>query len=221
MMISLIASIIAFVVVGGISYLLVSLMLRRHGSHAGASRLPKLAELLVSLLALVACFITGGIVDNFTNPASPEKQVCAGKAFPSAAAYEGASIHPMMLATEHGEIHFEWQSDPSEWVGLIPSGWLAGNPEEMQLVACVEEQLVTIEVCEYTGGSDITRYRIEAAVRLIEARTGSLIAEQTFQGSQPRSCRYTEDRDLKAIYGDPVSLTEVQAWLEEYVQGSE
>jgi len=68
-----------------------------------------------------------------------------------------------------------------------------------QLVACVEEEeAVTVELCQYflTGsgapGRPTRRLRFERRVRVVAARTGAVLSDQTHQGSFPGSCPFTK-----------------------------
>jgi uncharacterized protein YjbI with pentapeptide repeats len=68
-----------------------------------------------------------------------------------------------------------------------------------QLVACVDqEEAITVEVCQYfvTGsgapGPPTRRLRYERRVRVVEARTGTVLSDRTHQGSYPGSCPFTK-----------------------------
>jgi len=136
--------------------------------------------------------------------------VCAGQGASRAAAYEGGGVHPIVLLASNGESH-TWSND-------LPGEWIPGSAEEAQLVACVEEEVESsIEVCQYNG-PDITRYRYEVRVRLVEARTGVQVASTRLQGSEPRECQSTEDYDLTRLAGDHVSFSAAADWLRAHVE---
>ena len=137
--------------------------------------------------------------------------VCSGQGASQAAEYMGSDIHPIVLLAASGESH-GWSND-------LPAGWNPGSVEETQLVACVEaEEEAPIEVCQYDG-PDITRYRYEAAVRVVEARTGAVVAATVLMGIEPRQCRSTEDYDLTRLAGDPVPFSAAADWLHRYAEG--
>lgn len=178
----------------------------------GVSLLAKPARAFVFLLALAACVITARLVYRFVSAGSI-RQVCAGQASPVAAPYEGSSIHPMV---------FVMYGEPHKWDSWIPVEWLADNPNDTQLVGCLDQQWVAIETCRYVGGPNITRYRGDLTVRLVQARTGTLVAAHTFQGPDPRECAPRAPVDLTSIYGDvDASFSEVKAWLLQHVQASD
>jgi HEAT repeat protein len=74
----------------------------------------------------------------------------------------------------------------------------------------------SIEVCLYNGPS-ITRYRGSATVRVLSAVDGQLVAEQTFEGTDPRVCEPTENYNLTELYGDAPDLSQAIPWLESLI----
>lgn len=136
--------------------------------------------------------------------------VCAGQGVPQAAAYTGGGVHPMVALSSDGE--------PHDWTNDVPEVWTPASLDAAQLVACVRpEQERSIEVCHYNG-PDITRYRYEVTIRLVEARTGAEVASTVLVGSDPRECRSTEDYDLTRLAGDHISFSEAEDWLRDHVE---
>jgi hypothetical protein len=136
--------------------------------------------------------------------------VCSGRGVPDAAAYAGGGVHPVVVLTSSGEPH-DWSDDLAET-------WYPQSVQAAQLVACVEEeQERSIEVCPYNG-PDITRYRYEVAIRLVEARTGVEVASTVLRGNDPRECRQTEDYDLTRLAGDHISYSAAADWLRAHVE---
>jgi len=138
--------------------------------------------------------------------------VCSRRGVAGAGAYAGEGVHPVVLLSSSGEDH-DWSDD-------LPHGWAAQSVEDAQLVACVDaEQESSIEVCEYIG-PDITRYRYEVSLRLVEAQTGAEVASTVLGGNDPRQCQQTEAYDLTRLAGDPVSFAAARDWMQAYVEGS-
>lgn len=138
------------------------------------------------------------------------KGVCGGETYPAAAAYSGVGLHPLVVSLADGERH-SWNND-------LPEAWFPAIAEQTQLVACVGEPAeVRVELCEYDG-PDITRYRYDTRVWILEAKTGRVVAEQTFHGSEPRACGYSEDYDLTEIHGIEVGYSDVESWLKQYIE---
>ena len=136
--------------------------------------------------------------------------VCSGRGVPDAAAYAGGGVHPVVVLTSSGEPH-DWSDDLAET-------WYPQSVQAAQLVACVEEeQERSIEVCPYNG-PDITRYRYEVSLRLVEARTGVEVASTVLRGNDPRECRQTEDYDLTRLAGDHISYSAAADWLRAHVE---
>lgn len=127
----------------------------------------------------------------------------------SVESYEGSSIHPVVIASESGETH--------SWNGQIPDEWYPASVEEAQLIACIGlDKETEIQVCHYDG-PDITRYRSETTVRLVEASTGQTIATTTLYGTDPRICRPIEAYQATGLKGDPVTFEQLQDWLHSFV----
>lgn len=136
--------------------------------------------------------------------------VCEGEANAASANYEGSGLHPIVIADEDGERH--------PWNDQVPEAWFPASAEETQLVVCVSEpEDVRIELCEFNG-PDISRYRPDTTISIFNSKTGELVVQQTFQGEDPRSCRFSEDYDTTELHGYEVSFEDIESWLRPYVE---
>ncbi len=181
------------------------------------SRLWKLIGWLIVLgLVVLACGFEPNRYPSTTRTPDPMLQlglVCMGAPISAAAPYAGSGLHPAVLEDEHSE----WPSE--SWSDQIPEAWSPARSEEAQLVVCVGEiEDISLEVCPYNLGSDITRYRRDLPVRILEARTGNLVAQKTFVGSDPRHCQATENMNTTVLYGEIASYSEVETWFRQYVE---
>lgn len=137
--------------------------------------------------------------------------VCAGRGASAAGAYTGGGIHSAVLLSSGGGAH-DWSDD-------LPEAWLPASVGEAQLVACVAEEAENeIEECLYNGPS-IHRYQYQVSLRLVEARTGAVVATTVLEGSPPRECQPSEPYDLTRLAGDHVSYAAAEDWMRGYVEG--
>ena len=140
------------------------------------------------------------------------------------AAYGGPGPHPIVVMDSAGGIH--------QSVYELPSEWVCDSINDIELVAYVgENEWVTIETCSYGSLYSYSQFgmwiayreQCQVEVRLIEAQTGSVVADKVFLGPLPRAFRETEsfasDEYSKTIRGDIVSFAEIQQWLTTYVEG--
>lgn len=140
--------------------------------------------------------------------------VCSGQANVAAAPFAGTGPHPLFIQSGDGDLHMGWN-------GQVNETWRPVTVEDIELVACIgEAKEVSIEVCEYIG-SNITRYRYETTVRLVEARTGHQVASKVFQGSSPRECNYSERADLTELFGSEIGYSDIEDWLSGFVENSD
>lgn len=147
---------------------------------------------------------------------------CSGRGVVAAAAYrEGPGPHPVEI------LHFGrriWDPViPATWYSRIPESWPPASVEETELVACVDPvEKYVIEICQYRGGPDITRYGYRLQVTLVTARTGEIVASETFKGEPPRQCKQFEDSSVGKLTGNKlVDPDEVWQWLGEYVDSGQ
>jgi peptidylprolyl isomerase len=166
--------------------------------------LPAVAIGVVAVLVIVACD-PGPEVDRQTLEALAP--VCEGQGIEEAAAFEGENLHPVVLLKSSGGIH--------SWTDKLPIEWWPTPLNPPQLVVCVEkEDKVVIQTCDYAGGSDITRYKYEVELRLVEARTGEEVDRVVFSGSDPRACKQSERQSVRELTGSHLEFGPAQAWLQ-------
>jgi hypothetical protein len=135
--------------------------------------------------------------------------VCRGEAVLEAATYVGPGPHPVVLLDTQGSEH--------PWTNELPREWWPATVEELQLVALIgPEEEVVIEVCPYNG-PDITRFRYQHSIRLVEASTGIEVDSAVLTGSDPRECRATEAWSLERLEGERPTYEQVEEWLRPFV----
>jgi hypothetical protein len=135
---------------------------------------------------------------------------CAGEVVAGAAPYAGPNPHPVVLLDPMG--------GESEWIDLLPREWWPVEVSDVQLVAVLGfEEEVVIEVCPYTPPPDVTRYRYQRSIRLVEAVSGVTLDSAVLTGADPRQCAPTEAVSLTRLDGEPVSFDQVEAWLSPWV----
>ena len=138
-------------------------------------------------------------------------QVCYGEGVEKATKYDKNTkgVHPIILLTESRERH--------KWTNELERKWWPENIFDVELVVSIgPEEEEKIKTCMYYGGS-ITRYRYTVRVRLIEAKTGKIIAKKTIYGDPPRECQKTEPKGLTSLHGEHVYLEQIEGWLYKYV----
>jgi uncharacterized protein YjbI with pentapeptide repeats len=148
-------------------------------------------------------------------------EACRGAGVGAAAPVGGGGLHQLVLVGGDGG-----------------TSQLGGRPKDLkwepmaarfgELVACVEpEEDVTIEVCPYfnsaTGvpGPPTRRVQFRRQVRLVEARSGTLVFDETFDGSFPAACPATKTsfgggEDL--IEGTHIGFDVLKGRFEEHVK---
>lgn len=93
-----------------------------------------------------------------------------------------------------------------------------GDIRKIELVVCVASlQEIDTEICSYIGTSrQIKRIFLGRVVTLREARTGQILASQTFQGTQPPLCPGSigpTDKLPEELRGGDITATDVVEWL--------
>lgn len=166
-----------------------------------------------ALLPLLCLVLAGALLSGCSSQQARLEEslavVCQGQAVAEAASYTGGGPHPIVLLSSSGGHH--------SWSSQLDDTWLPESVSEVQLVACVGEQVEhSIEVCPYNG-PDITRYVYQVSVQIVAAQTGVTVATETIAGDRPRECRQTEDYDLTRLEGSDVSYGDVQSWMSAYV----
>jgi hypothetical protein len=136
-------------------------------------------------------------------------QVCNGEIIENAAEYINAGPHPVVV----GNLGYR----NYEYTNSLPDAWLPENIDELELVACPdEEHEVLIESCQYEMGSTLRRYQYKREIKLIEAKTGKIIVEDTLEGSVPPLCPSSMVSGDKQKYGSH-SLVSLKNWLNKFV----
>jgi uncharacterized protein YjbI with pentapeptide repeats len=118
---------------------------------------------------------------------------CRGSQLETAAARGGSGFRPMVILDGGGRPAS--LSDQAAKLGWEPMAARFG-----QLVACIEEEKqVTVEVCTYFAigsgapGPPTRRLRFERGVRVVEAKTGRVVFNETYRGSFPEACPATKN----------------------------
>jgi hypothetical protein len=152
----------------------------------------------------------------------PLLEACKGRGVSETAAYQ----------TTPG-IHLVMAFKPSfgdNWVTAIlavPDEWEAKTLAETELVLCLSEQEeVLLERCPYGSLNEenveieniVERYQYSQELRLVEAQTGNLLAEETLTGKPPRECLdeevFRSGQDTLTVKGEEVSNSQIKDWLE-------
>ncbi len=127
-----------------------------------------------------------------------------------AAAYtRGPGVHPAVFMQIDGKPHW--------WVGVAPPAWRPAAVETTELVVVIgPEGRSVLSRHEFIGDDkkpapSITRYRVTLPVRVVEARTGKLVAQQVFE-TTPRPVNAREPYNLTEL-SVPVEWSTVEAWL--------
>lgn len=141
--------------------------------------------------------------------------VAAGGTLPGARAYApSAGFHPAVIIEAVDE--FDDFDDFSPWFD-VRDRWAPSAIRFTELVVIEDEIAWTaLEECLYNGPS-IIRYRGSQTIRVLSAVDGRLVAEQTFQGSDPRFCAPTEAYSLTELYGEDPDLSAAIPWLESLI----
>jgi uncharacterized protein YjbI with pentapeptide repeats len=139
------------------------------------------------------------------------QETCQGDGVTEAADYvSDESFHPLALISITGEKH--------ELSHRIPDSWEPMALRFAELVACAEdEHEVAIEQCSYAGGPAIKRLQYQMHMQVMAAKTGEMIVERTFKGTEPRSCPIVAPATQTTIKGDPIEFEEVESFLETYI----
>jgi hypothetical protein len=122
-------------------------------------------------------------------------------------------IHPIVIyETKDQHLHI--------WDGYIEKSWRPSSNNPPELVLCIELMKTNRGSCSYqgsgaTGTLNLIQFSNWATLR--EARTGSVIASNTFYGKAP-TCPSVSTTGATEIYGDYPELDTAKGWLSQYVQ---
>lgn len=160
----------------------------------GVGRLVKPAVGIAAGVALVALaivlFVRGrsatasrdqGFADRRTR-AEAVWPACNGTPVPAAAARSDRGPRPTIVINIDSEGgHYEWAANDDAWLPV--------SVETTQLVACFKTEKKLVTACSYQSstGSPQTQgvYQYVITGKVVEAKTGKVLGEKTFEGSRP------------------------------------
>lgn len=172
----------------------------------------------VLLVAIVAAAFF--LMENrkFQNQFAPLVDVCNGKWVNVSSTYSATpGTHPAVAVTNSSGA---WTLDRR----FLPGNVSAQSLEETQVVLCVGNVYeIFIESCTYIDPDDprrrrsyVERYYNQQQARLIEAKTGRVITEQTFTGKSAHYCYekewFQENKNVKKLPGTPISEDDIVRW---------
>jgi tetratricopeptide (TPR) repeat protein/TM2 domain-containing membrane protein YozV len=96
----------------------------------------------------------------------------------------------------------------------------ASNPGNFYYVVTTESDVITLQICPYTGGHTLIRKAYSLKVTLISVRTGRVYRTQTFYGTYPPGCPYMHGFSgfTDEHYGEWVDRDKVTNWLNSYLK---
>lgn len=113
------------------------------------------------------------------------------------------------------------------WHAELPRQWRADTVEEVVLIACIEEELLLLETCEYLRDSArsedaytvrIRRQQYQTRLIILNAHTAQRIDSRTVTGSEPPECPEDDGRiGSGERRGEPVEWADFAPWVERYV----
>lgn len=196
------------------------------GARGNSSSTSNTILVIVAASVLVfAVIVLGGyyLIQNrkFQSEFAPLLEVCRGKRADAASIYSSSrGTHPAIAVRNSGQLQLDTY--------LIPGETIAQTLAETQIVLCLGGvQEIFIESCPYgdEGGGhysrSLERYYLKQEAKLIEAKTGRVVAVQSFTGSSPERCHKTEffsgDNLIVKTVGTSVSDADVQKWAQTYL----
>lgn len=183
--------------------------------------------LIIAAVLLVICIIgvviiavqTGKTQEQF----GPLMDACRGQGVSGAAAYEKTpGNHPAMGVMKSAK------GDLRVYPYAIPDEVKAQSVADTQVVLCLTEaEEVLLERCPYAKGdkSEATnvaeRYFYQQEAKLVEAKTGQVIAEEVFKGKEPRACAdqetFLKGQETLKIAGKEISDNDLKEWVRPYI----
>jgi hypothetical protein len=123
-----------------------------------------------------------------------------------AAVYGGPAPHLLAVLDDSGHA--------GDWTNhAIDLGWQQTAAESAQLVVCLgAEKRTSLQVCEYSAGSSVTRWRYDRVVVIVEASTGRELGRQSFEGRIPDMCPYTKSSGSEDMYGSELGWDTTAIW---------
>jgi hypothetical protein len=142
--------------------------------------------------------------------------VCKGVGSSQMPSYTNHSgIHPIVIyETQDQHLHI--------WDGYIENSWRPSSNNPPELVLCIELMKTKIGSCSYqgsgaTGALNLIQFSNLATLR--DARTGLVIASNTFKGKAP-TCPSVSTVGAIEEYGEYPEFEDAKGWLSQYVQNS-
>ncbi|MCJ7695974.1 MAG: hypothetical protein MUO40_11205 [Anaerolineaceae bacterium] len=135
--------------------------------------------------------------------------VCQGRTIPYAADYDPSmqgnrGVYYGGIEWIGNDIAKEYSNDVAEKVALL------------QVVFCFDEEAVLIETCTYMG-PNIERYQKKYNISIVCAKTGEILAENTFTSEPPRECKQSEVFDITKLNG-AFDYGPIVEWLRQTVE---
>lgn len=137
-------------------------------------------------------------------------EVCRGTPAQEAGAWEAGGpgpYHVMVLDEEGGKSRFT----------NVDAEWKADSVDDVELVACVREQMREIQTCHYTGNVTIDRYTEKVAVKVVVARSAQVIGSFKLE-DLPRECPYNA-KDAPSDLKGEVPLETLTDRLMPFIEG--
>ena len=139
---------------------------------------------------------------------------CFGSAITEAAplAELGHGLRKVLFLTK-----WDANNRPRAWVP--DERWKPTSVEDAQLVGCLVTGSDVVETCSGTA-NPISRRRLRVDAKLIEARTGKVLAEHVTHGGLPAECATAGDRSTD-IEGANPDDDEITRWSRPFIVGAE
>jgi hypothetical protein len=123
---------------------------------------------------------------------------------------KGNEPHPAVSLQPNGTLH--------QWTERLQSGWQAESVEEAELVVVLPNQKKTLlQVAPFSNGVAKRRFKFDLDVRVLEAKTGKLVAFRHFE-NVARPFMHMEAGGLTEL-GDPVQFRDVYRWVQNVAMG--
>lgn len=208
-----VVGLVSLAVVGGLLALLVPRLRRSRWPRLSTGLAVVSAGIMVVTSASSFPYVSGTIVSDEVTAAAiaVARPACRG------VAVQGAGSLITGTATVNHLVVLDMEGNDHEWTGSPPSTWSPSSLGDLEVMVCVdrEETSVVAQVCNYSGGPDITRHTAQRHVRIVVPATGQTLANLTVS-DKARACDQTERQDLTDLYGS-VSWeqvrTQVVSWL--------
>jgi hypothetical protein len=160
---------------------------------------------LISVVAMVIFLIIQGRQGNRVQNAA--QKVCAGTGLSTAAPYNPTvtGLHPIVLYYP-----FNGNSPKEE---EYPNGWLPKEETNLQLVACLNEEWLTLQTCQYSDNTSAIRQQHQVTIEVHSTQTAELVKTMVLKGGQPPACAGTTQAKATPsrtfVGGEAVSLSAI------------